>query len=107
MIGASSPSPSVTAGEAAAMRRKKPRHEFETVHNQEIQHPHPSPPPPPPTGPTAPQLQPPMNYGQVPLAPGPAQSSVPSPIHQYPMGQIHQEQQQWMVYQQMYQAQLP
>jgi len=108
MIGACSSSPTVTAGEAAAMRRKKPRREFETVHIQDLQHPHPSPPPPP--VPSVSQLhQPPINYGQVPLAPGPAQA-VSSPIHQHhqhPMGQIHQEQQQWMVYQQMYQAQLP
>ena len=112
MIGACSPSPSVTAGEAAAMRRKKPRREFESVHNQDLQDPHPSPPPPPPPAPSVSQLhQPPMpmNYGQVPLAPGLSQS-VSSPIHQHQqhsMGQIQQEQQQWMVYQQMYQAQLP
>lgn len=107
MIGVSSPSPFVTAGEAAAMRRKKPRREFDVEDNPDSQYPHPSPPPP---APIMPQLHnPPLNYGHVPLAPGQPQSSISPPIHQHlqhPSGQIHQEQQPWIVYQQMYQAQL-
>ena len=102
IIGASSPSASVTAGEAAAMRRKKPRRDFESEDNSDS-HPHPSPPPPPPA-PIVPQLHhPPVSYGQVPLVP------VPPPLHQQlqqPSDQIHQDRQPWFVYQQMYQAQL-
>jgi len=112
MMSASSPSPSVTAGEAAAMRRKKPRREFEAEDNPDVQHPHPSPPPPPPPppAPIVPQLHHPnVNYGQIPLAPGPPHPTGPPSMHQQPQhhpAQIHQEQQPWMVYQQMYQAQL-
>jgi hypothetical protein len=106
MIGASSPSPSVTAGEAAAMRRKKPRRDNEGEDNPNSQYPYPSPPP----VPIVLQLHhQPVNYGQVQLAPGPPQPPGQPQIHQqphYPLGQIHQEQQPWMVYQQMYQAQL-
>ena len=48
MIGGPALSPSVTAGEAAAMRRKKPRREYEGEDTPDSRHPHPSPPPPPP-----------------------------------------------------------
>lgn len=112
MIGASSPSTSVTAGEAAAMRRKKPRREFEGEENPDLRHLHPSPPPPPPPAPVLPQLHhPSMTYGQIPLVPGPPQQPLPPPsIHQHPhplhaLGHVHQEQHSWIVYQQMYQAQ--
>eukprot|EP00531_Pseudo-nitzschia_arenysensis_P018177 CAMPEP_0116129188 /NCGR_PEP_ID=MMETSP0329-20121206/7795_1 /TAXON_ID=697910 /ORGANISM="Pseudo-nitzschia arenysensis, Strain B593" /LENGTH=583 /DNA_ID=CAMNT_0003623447 /DNA_START=82 /DNA_END=1833 /DNA_ORIENTATION=+ len=109
MIGAPSLSPAVTAGEAAAMRRKKPRRDFEAEDKAESHHlhlhpTHPSPPPPPPA-PIVPQLHhQAVNYSHVPLAPGPPLMHQPP---QHPPGQIHhQEQQPWMVYQQMYQAQL-
>ena len=111
IIGAPALSPSVTAGEAAAMRRKKPRRDFESEGTPDSRHPHPSPPPPPPAPPIVPQLhhQTP-SYSQVPLASGPPHQPGPPLIHQqphHPPGQIHQEHQPWMVYQQMYQAQLP
>jgi len=109
MIGASSASASVTAGEAAAMRRKKPRRELEADENPESQTPYPSPPPPPPA-PIAPQLHhAAVGYSQLPLAPIPQPPPGPPPLHQqqhHPPGPI-QEHQPWMVYQQMYQAQLP
>ncbi len=106
MIGVPSLSPSVTAGEAAAMRRKKPRREFVGEDKAESHHlhpAHPSPPPAPPA-PIVPQLHhQAVNYPHVPLAPGPPlmhqQPQHPPTVH-------HQEQQPWMVYQQMYQAQL-
>ncbi len=105
IIGGSTLSPSVTAGEAAAMRRKKTRREYESEDTPDSQHPHPSPPPPPPA-PILTQLHhQTSNYSQVQLAPGP-----PHPLMhqqpQHPPTQAHQEHQQW-IYQQMYQAQLP
>lgn len=102
MIGAPALSPSVTAGEAAAMRRKKPRRHYEVEEKAESHHP--SPPPPPPA-PIVPQLHhQTVNYSHLPLAPGPP---LMHQQPQHPPGQMHhQEQQPWMVYQQMYQAQL-
>ena len=109
MTGASSASASVTAGEAAAMRRKKPRREFEADENPESQTPYLSPPPPPPA-PIAPQLHhAAVGYSQLPLAPIPQPPPGTPPLHhqqQHPTGPI-QEHQPWMFYQQMYQAQLP
>ena len=106
VIGVPSLSPAVTAGEAAAMRRKKSRRDFEIEDNSSSQHPHPSPPP----APLVPQLHhQTVNYSQMPLAPGPSHQPGPPLMHQqpqHPPGQIHQEHQPWMVYQQMYQAQL-
>lgn len=109
IIGGPALSPSVTAGEAAAMRRKKPRREYEAEGTPDSRHSHPSPPPSTPA-PIVTQLhhQTP-NYSQVQLAPVPQHPPGPPLIHQqpqHPPGQIHQDHQQW-IYQQMYQAQLP
>eukprot|EP00532_Pseudo-nitzschia_australis_P007624 CAMPEP_0168176454 /NCGR_PEP_ID=MMETSP0139_2-20121125/7796_1 /TAXON_ID=44445 /ORGANISM="Pseudo-nitzschia australis, Strain 10249 10 AB" /LENGTH=614 /DNA_ID=CAMNT_0008095173 /DNA_START=126 /DNA_END=1970 /DNA_ORIENTATION=+ len=112
MIRSSARSPSVTAGEAAAMRRKKPRHEFELDVNPDSQHSNLTPPPPVPN---APQLQHPIaNFGQLPFShghplPGPPPTHQQSQHHQHSQhhsSQMHQEQQSWMVYHQMYQPQL-
>lgn len=106
MIRASARSPSVTAGEAAAMRRKKPRREFEPDGNPESEPLNFSP---SPLASNAPQLHHPHhplpNFGQVPLAPVHLPPG-PPPTHQqaqHHSSQIHQEQQPWMVYHQMYQ----
>jgi hypothetical protein len=87
-----SPSPSVTAGEAAAMRRKKARREVEGDDPSQV----------PPHAATVPQMQHPLvNHGEVasgPLSPG---------ISQHLSGQQPSQEHQSWIYQQMYQAQLP
>jgi hypothetical protein len=101
-----SPSPSVTAGEAAAMRRKKARREVEGDDHPEIQPQYPN--QVPPHAATVPQMQHPIvNHGEVapgPLSPGISQQQQ---LQQHLTGQqpSQQEHQSW-IYQQMYQAQL-
>jgi len=103
---ASSPSTLVTAGEAAAMQRKKPRREADEDIQSES----------PPLGPSPSvrELQHlPLNHKEVPLVPGPPPSG-PSltPTQQQQQQDLpgqqpsHKEKQPWMIYQQMYQAQL-
>lgn len=109
MVSASSPS--ITAGEAAARQRKKNRREVERDDHHELQPPDPSPVPPPAT--ILPQLNYSIvNHGEVasgPLSPGPSQQQHQQlRLQQYfPVQQsTQQEHQSWMIYQQMYQAQL-
>ncbi|VEU36612.1 unnamed protein product [Pseudo-nitzschia multistriata] len=98
-------SPTVTAGEAAAMRRKKPRREFEPDGKHESQRLDLSPSPPVST---VPQLQRPLgSYSQVPIASGHPPAG-PPPMHpsQHHSSQVQSEQQPWMAYHPMYQPQL-
>jgi len=101
-------SPSITAGEAAARQRKKKRREVEIDDHPELQPPDPSPVPPPAI--TLPQLQYSIvDHGEVAsgsLSPGPSQQQLRVQQH-FPLQQpTQQEHQSWMIYQQMYQAQL-
>eukprot|EP00536_Pseudo-nitzschia_multiseries_P004053 jgi/Psemu1/187123/e_gw1.65.34.1 len=104
VLRASSRSPSVTAGEAAAMQRKKPRHEYEQDCSSEAQHLNPIA---PSSGSSGPQLQHPLgNFGHVPHVPGhPLPGPPPTDQQiQHHSTHIQHEQQSWMLYPHMYQA---
>ena len=101
-----SPLPSVTAGEAAAMRRKKARLEVEGDDHSEMQPQYPS--QMPPHAATVPQMQHPIvNHGEVASEPLSRGISQQQQVQHHLSGQQPSQEHQSWIYQQMYQAQLP